>query len=447
MYCPYNNDIQKIRTLHSHSPIAHKIYATLLSKDSSDCVPTGNQIKERLYNILYTIPYIPQDFFDKYYDHLFYEIIFEIYHYADVELLQTRKNLTIKESINRLSILKDFKISEEEKISKNKKKLSNDFTNLKPFIAQKRKLNNFYCHMGLYNSPKITPVTTPENTVMILRSYSDSIYNGKNFRDGILLHTVYNIITDYLYHLSDQNISKFTKEYCFYEFNYIYNFIQYINCCSTYLNNSSKIETEYFPLHIYSKLFDTPYISLIDFICTKYKENLKNIYRESSILHDIFIEKELLNTFWIPIINLCLKEIMFCNNGGDFKAICETCKDWLVTQKNIFTSQMYNAKETIESCTYPNPRACKNRKDIKEEKYAKTGSPNHLFNTVLSKTFYYNEFSDYLSLYPSTTLTLDGCFAFIENDYNLRFRYNWNHTLKSCTEYISTNHEAGIIVP
>ena len=86
MYSPYYNDIQTIRSLNQRCPIAKKLYAALLSKDSSDNQPPTNQnklslsdideFKNRLYESLSTIPYIPQDYFNNYYDRLFYEIIF-----------------------------------------------------------------------------------------------------------------------------------------------------------------------------------------------------------------------------------------------------------------------------------------------------------------------------------------------------------------------------------
>lgn len=465
MYSPYYNDIQTIRSLNQRCPIAKKLYAALLSKDSSDNQPPTNQnkislsdideFKNRLYESLSTIPYIPQDYFNNYYDRLFYEIIFEVYHYSQIQLLQDQRIPCIRDCINQLLPHESNKESIEAEISRNKKNLLYDFNNLKPLCTYNKKLNIFYGQMGLYNndSPAFSPTMTPENTVIILRSYSDSIFNMKNSKDGLLLHTVYKIIDNYLNYFSGH--LNFNKEYCFYEFNHIYRLIQYSRCSSQYLNPETftheDMHTEYFPLYIYSKLFDTPYISLIDYICEQYDDQLTKIYEKPSILRSLMIRKELLNTFWIPIINLCLKDAVFIGNNGDFESISKTCKDWLILQMAspdyTYTSLLHNAKETIEQSTYPNPKDHSNRRDIKDQKYVKTGTPNHQFNIVLSKAFFYNDFPDYLSTYPSTPYTLDYCLDFVENSYEMRYQNAKDYSLKSCNEYVTSSHEAGIIAP
>lgn len=474
MYSPYYNDIQTIRSLNQRCVIAKKLYAALLSKDSSDNQPPTNQnkpspsdideFKNRLYESLSTIPYIPLDYFNNYYDRLFYEIIFEVYHYSQIQLLQDQRIPCIRDCINQLLPHESNKGSIEEEISRNKKNLLYDFNNLKPLCTYNKKLNIFYGQMGLYNngSPIFSPTMTPENTVIILRSYSDSIFNMKNSKDGILLHTVYKIIDNYLNYFGNDSQLSFNKEYCFYEFNHIYRLIQYSKCASEYLNPNSTpdpsasfthtgIPSEYFPLYIYSKLFDTSYISIIDFICKQYKDQLTKIYNTPSVLRSLIIRKELINTFWIPIINLCLKDAIFIGNNGDFESICKTCKDWLVSQMAssdyTYTALLHNAKENIGQSTYPNPQVYQNRKDIKDQKYVKTDTPNHQFNIVLSKAFFYNDFPDYLSTYPSAPYSLDYCLDFVENNYETRYHHTKDYSLKSCNEYITLKHDAGIIAP
>lgn len=465
MYSPYYNDIQTVRSLIKRCPIANKIYTTLLSEDFSDTPTPANhnkfscsnidKLKERLYASLSDIPYIPHEYFNDYYDHMFYEIIFEIYHYSQIHILQDQGIPSIKDCIDQLSPTGSTNESIQQEISRNKKNLLHDFSNLKAKCTYNQKLNIFYAQLGLWNNspPEITPFMTPENTIIILRSYSDSIFNIKNSKDGFLLHTVYNIMGDYLY--AFRNCPSFNKEYCFYEFNHIYHIIQYSRCASQYLNPETythkSIRTEYFPLYIYSKLFDTPYISLIDYICEQYDDQLTKIYEKPSILRSLMIRKELLNTFWIPIINLCLKNAVFIGNNGDFESISKTCKDWLISQMAspdyTYTSLLHNAKEAIEQSTYPNPKDYSNRRDIKDQKYVKTGTPNHQFNIVLSKAFFYNDFPNYLSTYPSAPYFLDYCLNFVENSYETRYQDAKDYSLKTCNEYITSNLEAGIIAP
>lgn len=465
MYSPYYNDIQTIRSLNQRCPIANKIYTTLLSENFSYNPTPANhnkfscsnidKSKERLYASLSEIPYIPHEYFFAYYDHMFYEIIFEIYHYSKIQILPYQRMPSIKDCIDKLSPTGSTNESIQQEISRNKKNLLFDFNNLKTKCTYNQKLNTFYAQLGLWNNslPKITPFMTPENTIIILRSYSDSIFNMKNSKDGLLLHTVYNIIDDYLYDL--RNCTSFNKEYCFYEFNHMYHIIQYSRCASQYLDperyTHKGIRTEYFPLYIYSKLFDTPYISLIDFICRQYDDQLSKIYENPLLLRAVMVTKELLNSFWIPIINLCLKDAVFTYNGGNFESICKTCKNWLDSQMAssayTYTSLLNNAKKRIEHSTYPTPKDYNNRGDIKDQKYAKTGTPNHQFNIVLSKAFFYNDFPVYLSAYTNAPYTLDHCLAFIENCYKMQYQNTKDYTIQSCNEYVTSNYPPGIIAP
>lgn len=474
MYSPYYKDIQTVRSLNQRCPIANKIYTTLLSEDFSDNPTPANhnkfscsnidKLKERLYASLSDIPYIPHEYFNDYYDHMFYEIIFEIYHYSQIHILQDQGIPSIKDCINQLSPLGATKNSIEQEISKNKTNLLYDFSNLKTICTYNQKLNTFYEQLGLFNnsSPTISPTMTPENTVIILRSYSDSIFNMKNSKDGVSLYSVYKFIDDFLSYFGNDSQLSFNKEYCFYEFNHIYRLIQYSKCASEYLDPSSApdpsasfthtgIPSEYFPLYIYSKLFDTSYISIIDFIDEQYTKDINVFYKTPSVLQSLLVKKELLNSFWVPIINLCLKEAVFTNNNGNFESICKTCKNWLVSQMdslgNTYISLLYKAKEHIGQSTYPNSKDYNNRREIKEEKYVKTGSPNHLFNIVLSKAFFYNDFPYYLSTYSSVPYTLDCCLDFVESNYRARYDTTKNYTLKSCNEYVRYNLEAGIIAP
>lgn len=452
MYSYYLNDIKTIRELFPRCPIARELYETVSKKTSHLDI---EDLKQTLHKILLNTPRIPQDYFKQYYDRLFYEIIFEIYHYAKIELLQQQKVPSITDCINQTHIQFPTKASVAETISRNKNYILNDFFTMKYLSTTNRKLNNFYEHMGLWNSDssKIFPLMMPENIVNILWHYSDSIYNHKNSKDGILLHTVTKIFDDYLQNFSMHTCFK--KEYCFYEYNQIYFLIQYSMCCSSYLTQTfadKNIPTEYFPLYIYSKLYDTPYISLAEFIHNKHHETLNNIYKDPSIAHTVLIDKELLNGFWLPIINLCLKETFFTNNQENFDSICKKCKEWLDTQivysQDTFISHSLKAQDTLKKSTYPNAHNHNKPKSICLIENAKTDSRNQQFNVVMSKAFFYNDFPHYLSYcssIPTLACSPDYCLTFINDTYYLKYLDGAHKILKECREYKSSKHEPGII--
>ena len=460
MYSFYYNDIQTFRSLNQRCIISNKIITDLLSKlhakshapkkTEQPLVFDVDNIKKALLEVLQTIPHSPHNYFSKYYNRLFFEIIFEIYHYAQIELQKSQERTSIKDSINQIAAFKNSVVdssSIEQDISRKKKILVNDFNILQTQSTYSSKLSNFYSYMGLKcdDKPTVSPIITPENTVFILRSYSDSIFNQKNSKDGILLHTVNRILKDYLDCFGDQN--TFKVEYCIYEFNKIYNYIQYSECCSSYLNQTfthKKIPTDYSPLCMYTKLFDTQYLSLIDFIFEMQKENLGNIYNDPSILHDALLKKELLNTFWLPIINLCLKETVFLCSKGYFDTICQTCKEWLIDQIEhndySYFSLMHKTQENLANSTYPNEKDYNRRKDIKDIKHTKTGSPNQVFNITFSKAFFYNDLPNYLYTYPDQIKYLDQCLSFIEDIYKQRNDTYKDLSLKTCTDYINSIH-------
>lgn len=420
MYSPYYTDIQTIRSLESNCPIASKIYKELLLNRSTSNI---DEIKVTLQTSLFSIPYIPHEYLEQNFDRLLYEIIFEVYHYARIELERSQPPLSIQDRIKYIPTFQGDPATIAQEISRNNSAITADFNNLKTYASYEKKLYDFYLHLGLYDEeqPSVHPVLTPQNTIFVCRSYSNFIYRSREHKKGILLHTVYDMLSNYIEFWGSQ--TNFDTEYCFYEFNRLSYLTQYAKCCSQYLGYGfahTEIPSEYFPLYIFSKLFDTTYISLADYISKKYSATIGRMYNSVSVLYPIIIELYLINKFWIPIINLCLKETLFTKNEGNFKSICKECKEWLSVQSSsnidyTYKSLMQAAKEDLENSGYPNSKNYKNRKNIQDSKNAKTDMPNHIWNVVLSKSFFYGELPDYFAS-PSYGMgyqySLDSCLIF-----------------------------------
>ena len=140
MYSFYYNDIQTFRSLNQRCIISNKIITDLLSKlhakshapkkTEQPLVFDVDNIKKALLEVLQTIPHSPHNYFSKYYNRLFFEIIFEIYHYAQIELQKSQERTSIKDSINQIAAFKNSVVdssSIEQDISRKKKILVNDF--------------------------------------------------------------------------------------------------------------------------------------------------------------------------------------------------------------------------------------------------------------------------------------------------------------------------------
>lgn len=285
------------------------------------------------------------------------------------------------------------------------------------------------------------------NQVIFFTSYSSSPFRLQGLKNGISLSTFYNLVNTFL--SKHNNSFDFQTEYSAYQFHRIYYSIQYLKCYSSFLNrsfNKKSIQKDYFPLLFYTRLFDTQYLSLIDYILDKYNEDLEQLYEDShSSKHKLaFCDMQILNSFWFPIINKSIKELLFRVFEGDLQKIQEMCKVYLTKlildpKTNYkYLALINNEIKTIEETTYPNPLDFKKRKEVINPQNAKTGSTNYIFNLVFSKCFFFHEWTSYFDFYmqsKSGYCSLDSCFQFTEEQFNRNEFYCSKKTITTCSEY------------
>lgn len=101
-------------------------------------------LKESLLSILKNIPFLPQSYFDNFYERFFYEIIFDVYNTIGPLNKQTP---SIRECITEYTKDSRQLASLEQDISHKKKDLHNDYEKLKCYCTNHKKLANFYSYL------------------------------------------------------------------------------------------------------------------------------------------------------------------------------------------------------------------------------------------------------------------------------------------------------------
>lgn len=446
----YYTDINEFRLLTSNCYFASRICGELhCFYQSQNNISSIDSLKESLLSILNNLPMIPHVFLEKYYERFFYETIFDVYDAIQLTLNSGEsKTLSIRDCIN--AYTQDIRqiSSLEQEISHKKKDMFNDYQKLQYYCTNHKKLANFYAHLNIGSDDKTKSIYfTPKNQIINFLSYSNIPFSVKGFKNGVSMPNFYNLVCDFL--SNHPQTVDFKNEYSAYQFHHIHYVIQYLKCYSTFLArnfNKKNIQNAYFPLLFYTRLFDTQYLSLTDYILEKYNEDLDQVYEDSCSdnLKFAFCEMQMLNSFWLPIINKSIKEILFTLLEGDLNKIQKLCQDYLTTilphsENNYsYLSLIDKGKHEIENTTYPNPKDFTKRKEVTNSQNIKTGSPNSNFNIVFSKCFFFQDWPDYIDSciqLKTGYCTLDSCIQFAENLFN-QYKYTCSKkTILTCSEY------------
>lgn len=456
MLSPYYTDIKNSEKIRRKSDLAQEIFTQLSSIEYSHNMKVAyfQEMFSALSAALKNIPYCPKAYFDKYLQRFFYEVILDTYNSIAISL--NMKNPCTPKMIDCiLQYLNDSELNYNEKsltqkISKRKSKFLEELEDKKQLIFDRnknRKLNNYYNYISAplptEHSPNIA-ILEKSDYIFNLLYFPETIYAPKHYTEGILIYYFYYMVKDYLHLHKDNSPISFQAEYSAFLFEKLHFPIQFMNCFSSFLKRpfiSYEFPKEYWQLFQYIRIFDTKYISLTDYILNTFKDSLDHFY-ESSIESQqafIFCEMQMLDSFWLPLLSLVIKETLYNALNGNLELAKQLTHDYIKdyicgSHINNYSYQtlLQNATLQIEDCFYPNTHL------RITEKSAKTGTPEHHFNMAFSKCFYTKELSNYVSncLYQDT--------AFCDFNYCLKTRldiYNlYKETLSQSTIKDQTKH-------
>lgn len=424
MNTPYLSDISNFKKISSSFIIAANISHELFLKCNSkkDALTIDYLFKE-LKILLKTIPSLPMDYFANYYERLKYEMVFDIYNSAIIssDKRDSKNTLKMKDYINQFLDNSGYKVTTDslaQEISRQKRTLKDDLIETQYYRTTSRKFATFYnyvCEPLLDKGEATSQFLPPKDLVFNIRYYNHWIFSKRNYASGIQIFNFYNLIQEYfLYNKLDHTLS-FDSEYSSYLFEFIHYPIQFQKCFCSCLNkffSPSKKSLDSCGLLLYTKLFDTHYISLSDYILEKYKENLTA--PDNYSLKQALYELQILDSFWLPIINMTIKTILFQIYNEDLNLISRKSRiyieDFIRTNPTYtysFRNMLESTSVQLEACEYPSFQKGNKHSTVKEDKKSlckkvidtkapKTGSLEYDFNYLVSKFFYTKNVKTYL---------------------------------------------------
>lgn len=462
------------------------IYTNLDSFKSSylDSIYNSLKLKQNqsnktvnLTSIFQSIPSVLKEFhistsyFDTYLEYFIYETLFDIYHDATSTL--SFKNPS---SVNLHAYIyekhpaakgdKDLSHIIESKISSQKKKLFKAISiftkttnitsvaNSIPSHFKSKKAYDFYSFFQKIqnkNKNKFVSLLPLSNLLFNLEDFNKFIYTPDNIDSGIQYYNFIKSVCDFIeYHPSKTYPLTFEDEYSAYLFEQLHYPIQFQKCVLSYSLQkfaSKEYQEAYFPLFLYTKLFDTHYLSLTDYILNKYgaipisnpkaKPTEPSIYtifydttEEAELLRfSSFYEMQFYNTAILPLLTYIIKKLLFDLNNGDIELIQKQSYEQLLNilndNNNIkernqkpfsYFKQLTQLHEKSKVSNYPGY----NKIPLTNERLKNT-APEYIFNHHISLAFYTKDIPDFFHL-------------------NMPF-YNWNGIQKSLTDFYSVSKD------
>lgn len=403
---------------------------------------------EKIFSLVCSINGISSNYFDDYFDFLVYEIIFSVFNDANIALspktapidsrigikawtgltdteddyflryertISERKTAIIANT-NMLTL--DFpyrklhtpKTSPSKSLNfKDSKTIEKSAMQLKLSQSQKATaFNTFLQVILLQPEGKLSSISNGKDALFNIEQYIHFIYRPENFDKGIQFYNFYNTIDNYLrkWMLKDEAI-PFSYEYSAYLLEQIHYATQYEQCLKQFVtlfadqNFVGKIaDMPYFLLLIYTKLFDTHYISLTDYIEKKYPMNF-SLNIDSDFYYDAFIEMQLLNAFILPLIDYTVKALLFVDTQGEISEIKSITKNYLemhYQEKKEALSYHYKLMELQTKLNNEYYHYPYSNKSLLEDT-SKNTTKEHQLNHHLSRAFFEKDIPDFFLLY------------------------------------------------
>lgn len=409
MSLSYQKDLLDFETFKKKSVFLQTLYNELSEKQTA--FSSLLDIFESLFTILDLSS--RDDYLKRYWNELCYEIVMDIYDTATNEYkLQFSPSLPMREYLTAYKNFfnnADYKTNWEESASKFKKSIfpvselkknskDNDTSKIPSALQNSNKIgrskqNCFYFEFWESFLPvdgeNFKSLLEKQDVYPLLQFYNSSIYSEKNYNKGIQLHNFYKMIHDYL-EISDNSLAPLTQEHRIYQFEQLYRPIQFSNCVTSFLQqdfSKEQIPSEYLPLFLYTKLFDTPYISLSKYILEKYATAFKDFY-SSDKNYIILYDFHQFSSYILPCLNLITKNLLWSLSKNDIKKVAalsaEYIKEQLLKIKHFsYKSSLYNTIESLQQTCYPQKKSSFNVTSPQ-----KTDSDNYNFNQAISRCYF-----------------------------------------------------------
>ena len=424
--------------------VTHCLY---ISKDI-----TLGDVCDALKGLLKKSPFFPKDFLELYFDQFFYETVFKAYNAANISLRnEQEKTFFISDYLRELDIdINDFK-GQQEKISRVNKLIKRDLTDLKYEATINGKLTTFYYYMNLPLDleaeaiKNAKPILNEINTIFNLKFYNKIMFCSKCYQRGKNIKDIFQLMDDYFKIHDECNETEFALEHSAYQLELVHRFIQFQKCVSSYVAMEfpdKKIQEKYVPLYMYIRLFDTPYLSLTDYILKEYPIDYEMLYENEEAFYILFNEMQLLNNYWFPILTGIVQEVLFLVCEGDFEGIMEKCLNYYngpaAHNKDLFQKSARDSKEKLKGLKYPDPKNYNNWIGIDDKQILKSDNPLYRFNYFFTKCFYTKEFPNYIMQWltqQNFSISIEGCHHYIDISYRF-WKINYSDvTLKTSGEF------------
>lgn len=439
----YKNDVTQFQNIYaSNNPLVNTlhsgIFKTLDQFDKTDwnLSQIFNNFKTILNEIIF---FCPSEYFNKNFEQLCYEIALDVY--CNTQTVDNSKPI-IKEKIAHYITTCDTTCASEKlasRFSQNKKQLLGTQDPLTPAVYRLNKnLSNFYLYIYLPLKNGTTSLLNDSDFIFYMLHYSDTIFSNKKINTGVDIFNFYNFIHEYLsYHKTSSN-SLFENEYSAYLFEQIFSPLQFEEGFYNILSEKSffsEIPSSYWSLYLYTRIYDSPYLSLSDFIQEKYPNLINSVYNPNeNLFHkNLYYEVYSLSSFWIPLCNLAIKAFLFYLTDGNFKEINQKCKTYIDTNLHQDTNYSYYKRITkshnkIDVLKYPG-----NKKNVLS-KAPKTGTPEQRFNYSFSQCLYNKHQFPYI-LHPNQNIySIDNFIRHITQNYKFAKEYYPILSINTCPE-------------
>lgn len=251
---------------------------------------------------------------------------------------------------------------------------------------------DFWNHSLPHNAYKFNPLTAPEDFYILLKSYTNSIYKDSNYSRGIQLHTMYNLIDEYLrYYLQTKQDDIPKNEHRIYQLEYLYHPIQFFNCVYSFFNQpfvENGIPDDYGPLVLYTKLFDIPSISFSNYFLAKYSDDFRDFYTDTYKRLKIGINFHDYAAYYLPIISSSIRYLLLHSEKKyDIPRLKEMCENYIIYEYNrkpelSYYSHLQKIKDSLDVTTYPT------EKKLKISDSAKTETSEYSFGRAISTAYF-----------------------------------------------------------
>lgn len=456
MRTPYTEEIKPLCNL-SKTFWINKIYDHVITSDLNTLF---NSLRQ---NILST-PDIFHDFFSfKNYQMFFYETMLDIYHLAYLSCsYQKNKKYNksqycntfldyVRTNTSNASLRVDISNKEKELL-----KILKQLETPQNRITLSRKTLDYYTLIAKYITKPYIPLDKC-SLIYNLRNYSLFIYNDSYYKKGIQYYTFQKTQQEFLNsHPSKHSIVSFENEYACYVNEKLHYSIHFQKCMNMFCSrgfNADEITERVHPLFVFTKIYDTPYLSLSRYIEDKYATVLTRLYDTDSescnYIDSIFIETQIYNTYILPLLSLLIKKILFVKYNGNYEKIMEITKEYITSylDQDSFNTSFYKTLESEffwgEQIEYPFDSKMKISQPLPN-----TNCTEANFNKLFSIYFYTDDFFNYLErfLHHPDFLSLEDCKSCIAHNYFSKQKNASTLSINETIEAINHKKEKMLII-